>query len=154
MDSGIVAALCSFPLFWILGSGVVQVFILRFLRFWVGFGALFIVSFYRLCSVPGLVRVIGPLINMWHRTVLFSGSLLFRAAPPRSARGLVWVIEPLTCGTGRSFFVIFIFRPLPTLPSPPRSLGSGGGDWVIELRTHTVAQDCVIFVCSLSTIPF
>lgn len=97
MDSGIVAALCSFPFFGILGSGVVvQVFILRFLRFWVGFGALFIVSLYRLCSVPGLVRVIGPLINMWHRTVFVYGLLLFRAAPPRSARGLVWVIEPLT----------------------------------------------------------
>ena len=57
--------------------------------------------------------------------------------PPGQGRAVVWVIEPLICGTGQSFFCIFfLFRPA---VSPP--IGAGGD--LSILATPTVAQDCV-----------
>ena len=54
--------------------------------------------------------------------------------------GLVWVIGPLNCGTGLSFFRVRLLFVLPTTPPP---LGAGGALGIFA--TLTVAQDCVIF---------
>ena len=55
--------------------------------------------------------------------------------PPAQCRAVVWVIGPLNCGTGQSFFVLFSScRPPPRLEP--------GAIWGI-LATLTVAQDCV-----------
>ena len=88
---------------------------------------------------------------LWHMTRFRSFWVGFEVVPaffvlptpPARYRAVVWVIGPLNCGTGLSFFRVFSFF---VLPIPPL-LGVGGDPGI--LVTPTVARDCVAPLFSL-----
>ena len=99
-------------------------------------------SFLFRLAHPSDLRILwDPFLSFW---VGFEVVLAFFAlpTPPTQCRVVVYVIGPLICGTGQSFFVLFSCS---SCRSPPLRAGGHLGILAIPTVGQDCATSCVLF---------